>query len=114
LVSEQHGSWSDCSNAQAGMDPCWSQMHYVGFVMTRLILYCKQFRTTSGTSRCVRGQGVCHYTVRDADLVYDVRDGSRRVCHKLWYWGWNQFSSRRVDNSCLGWVKFHSMIITLY
>jgi hypothetical protein len=23
---------------QAGLDPCWSQMHYVGFVMTRLIL----------------------------------------------------------------------------
>jgi hypothetical protein len=23
--------------AQAGLDPCWSQTHYVGFVMTRLI-----------------------------------------------------------------------------
>jgi hypothetical protein len=23
--------------AQAGVDPCWSQTHYVGFVMTRLI-----------------------------------------------------------------------------
>jgi hypothetical protein len=22
--------------AQAGLDPCWSQTHYVGFVMTRL------------------------------------------------------------------------------
>jgi hypothetical protein len=26
----------DCTDAQAGLDPCWSQMH-VGFVMTRLI-----------------------------------------------------------------------------
>jgi hypothetical protein len=34
--SEQHGSWSDCADAQAGLDPCWSQTHYVGFVMTRL------------------------------------------------------------------------------
>jgi hypothetical protein len=33
---EQHGSLSDCADAQAGLDPCWSQMHYVGFVMTRL------------------------------------------------------------------------------
>jgi hypothetical protein len=24
-------------DAQAGLDPCWSQTHYVGFVMTRLI-----------------------------------------------------------------------------
>jgi hypothetical protein len=23
---------------QAGLDPCWSQTHYVGFVVTRLIL----------------------------------------------------------------------------
>jgi hypothetical protein len=37
FVSEQHGSWSDCADAQAGLDPCWSQTHYVGFVVTRLI-----------------------------------------------------------------------------
>jgi hypothetical protein len=37
LISEQHGSWSDCADAQAGLDPCWSQIHNVGFVMTRLI-----------------------------------------------------------------------------
>jgi hypothetical protein len=36
LVSEQHGSWSVCADAQAGLDPCWSQTHYVGFVVTRL------------------------------------------------------------------------------
>jgi hypothetical protein len=23
--SEQHGSWSHCADAQAGLDPCWSQ-----------------------------------------------------------------------------------------
>jgi hypothetical protein len=23
-------------DAQAGLDPCWSQTHYVGFVMARL------------------------------------------------------------------------------
>jgi hypothetical protein len=40
--SEQHGSWSDCTDAQAGLDPCWSQSHYVGFVMTRLI--CVKFQ----------------------------------------------------------------------
>jgi hypothetical protein len=34
--SKQHGSWSDCADAQAGLDPCWSQTHYVGFVMTQL------------------------------------------------------------------------------
>jgi hypothetical protein len=37
FVSEQNGSWSDCMDAQAGLDPCWSQTHYVGFVMVRLI-----------------------------------------------------------------------------
>jgi hypothetical protein len=26
-------------DAQAGLDPCWSQTHYVGFVMTRLICF---------------------------------------------------------------------------
>jgi hypothetical protein len=26
------------ADAQAGLDPCWSQTHYVGFVVTRLIL----------------------------------------------------------------------------
>jgi hypothetical protein len=25
------------ADAQAGLDPCWSQTHYVGFVMMRLI-----------------------------------------------------------------------------
>jgi hypothetical protein len=34
FVSEQHGS-SD-QTAQAGLDPCWSQTHYVGFVVTQL------------------------------------------------------------------------------
>jgi hypothetical protein len=24
-------------DAQAGLDPCWSQTHYVGFAVTRLI-----------------------------------------------------------------------------
>jgi hypothetical protein len=36
--SEQHGSWSNCAGAQAGLDPCWSQTHYVSFVMARLKL----------------------------------------------------------------------------
>jgi hypothetical protein len=36
--SEQHGSLSDCADAQASLDPCWSQTHYVGFVVTRLKL----------------------------------------------------------------------------
>jgi hypothetical protein len=36
LVSEQHGSWSDCADAQAGLDPFWSQTHYFDFVMVRL------------------------------------------------------------------------------
>jgi hypothetical protein len=31
-----YGSWSDCATAQAGLDPCWSQTHYVGFVVTML------------------------------------------------------------------------------
>jgi hypothetical protein len=35
-VSEQHGSWSDCADAQAGRDQCWSQTHNVGFVVTQL------------------------------------------------------------------------------
>jgi hypothetical protein len=26
------------ADAQAGLDPCWSQTHYVGFVMRRLKL----------------------------------------------------------------------------
>jgi hypothetical protein len=37
LVSEQLRSWSDCADAQAGLDPCWSETHFVGFVVTRLI-----------------------------------------------------------------------------
>jgi hypothetical protein len=32
-ISEQHGSWSDCT------DPCWSQTHYVGFVVTWVIYW---------------------------------------------------------------------------
>jgi hypothetical protein len=36
-VSEQHASWSDCADAQAGPDPCWPQTHYVGFVVMQLI-----------------------------------------------------------------------------
>jgi hypothetical protein len=37
VCSEQHGSWSDCADAKAGLDPCWSQTNFVGFVMARLI-----------------------------------------------------------------------------
>jgi hypothetical protein len=44
FVSEQHGSWSDCTDAQVGLDPCWSQTHYVGFVVTRLIFTFFPFR----------------------------------------------------------------------
>jgi hypothetical protein len=40
LISKQHVSWSDCAAAQAGLDPCWSQTHFVGFVVTRLIYCC--------------------------------------------------------------------------
>jgi hypothetical protein len=29
--SEQHGSWSGCADAQAGLDPCWSQTHMLVF-----------------------------------------------------------------------------------
>jgi hypothetical protein len=36
-VSEQHGFWLDCADAQSCMDPCWSQTHYFGFVVTGLI-----------------------------------------------------------------------------
>jgi hypothetical protein len=35
--SEQHESWSDCTDALAGLDPCWSQTHYDDFVVTWLI-----------------------------------------------------------------------------
>jgi hypothetical protein len=35
LISGQHGSWSDYADSQAGLDPCWSQTHYVGFDVTR-------------------------------------------------------------------------------
>jgi hypothetical protein len=35
--SEKHGPWSDCADAQTGLDPCWSQTHHVGFIVTRLI-----------------------------------------------------------------------------
>jgi hypothetical protein len=34
IVLEEEEDWAD---AQASLDPCWSQTHYVGFVMTRLI-----------------------------------------------------------------------------
>jgi hypothetical protein len=37
LVSEQHGSLSDFADAQAGLDPCWLQTHFIGFVVTQLI-----------------------------------------------------------------------------
>jgi hypothetical protein len=37
FVSKQHVSWSDCADAQAGLDTCWLQTHYVGFVVTWLI-----------------------------------------------------------------------------
>jgi hypothetical protein len=36
LQLEEHGTRSDCADAQAGLDPCWSQSHYVGFVVTWL------------------------------------------------------------------------------
>jgi hypothetical protein len=31
------------ADAQAGLDPCWSQTHYVGFVMTRLIYFLSEY-----------------------------------------------------------------------
>jgi hypothetical protein len=40
VVSEQHGSWSDCADEEASLDPCWSQTHYVGFVIARLYVVC--------------------------------------------------------------------------
>jgi hypothetical protein len=42
-VHEQHGSWSECADAQADLDPCWSQTYYVGFVVTRLKWFLHSF-----------------------------------------------------------------------
>jgi hypothetical protein len=47
FVSEQHGSWSDCVDATAGLDPCWLQTHYVGFVMAQLNFVDQLFITSS-------------------------------------------------------------------
>jgi hypothetical protein len=33
-------SWSDCADAQACLDPCWSQTLYVDFAVTRLKWFC--------------------------------------------------------------------------
>jgi peptide YY len=50
--SEQHGSWSDCADAQTGLDPCWSQTHYIGFVVTRLLyIFFKHLRNQVKMSR---------------------------------------------------------------
>jgi hypothetical protein len=52
-----HGSWSDCVDAQAGLDPCWSQTHYVGFVVTRLIilsLLCLWLYWKLSTLKCIQ------------------------------------------------------------
>jgi hypothetical protein len=38
----KRGSWSDWVDAQAGLDPCWLQTYYVGFVMMRLISWIGQ------------------------------------------------------------------------
>jgi hypothetical protein len=40
--SKQHWSWSDCAEAQAGLDPCLSQTHCVGFLLTRFNIITKQ------------------------------------------------------------------------
>jgi hypothetical protein len=38
IVGQRLASWS-CVDVQAGLDPCWPQTHYVGFVMSRLIYW---------------------------------------------------------------------------
>jgi hypothetical protein len=36
--------------AQVGLDPCWSQTHYVGFVVTRLKWTCPSFNMQKSVS----------------------------------------------------------------
>jgi hypothetical protein len=40
FVIKQHGTWWECADAQAGLDPCWSQTHNDGFVVTQLFVLC--------------------------------------------------------------------------
>jgi hypothetical protein len=37
---------SDCADVQVCLDPCWSQKHYVVFVVTRLIYSLKNINIT--------------------------------------------------------------------
>jgi hypothetical protein len=44
---------------QAGLDPCWSQTHYVGFVMMRLISFFPQFQNVNINFNNVNGKESC-------------------------------------------------------
>jgi hypothetical protein len=73
--SKQHGSWSDCADAQAGLDPCWSQMHYVAFVMTRLNFVSQRTRVLGDmsfqifrTQFCTLMHFICQVTITNISV----------------------------------------------
>jgi hypothetical protein len=61
-------------DAQAGLDPCCSQTHYVGFVMTRLIYLFPQGTICKNDTDC--GQGECCYIKPDMEVVSKKRQNT--------------------------------------
>jgi hypothetical protein len=51
------------ADAQAGLDPCWSPTHYVGFVVTRLILWQFIYRHMNNKLLEDYGQKYKHYSL---------------------------------------------------
>jgi hypothetical protein len=101
LVSEQHGSWSDCADAQAGLDPCWSQTHYVGFVMTRLIsMILKKLEPTTNPYKPHQSCPVGSIGGElDCESVGPVSIPGR--CRSLSLWSWSPFYGHSHNTSAL-------------
>ena len=64
-MSAQRRLWSDWADAQADLSLCWAHTHFVGFVMSRLIL----FRSK----------------VRDNQNMLNLLIAVFRVLHKYWH-----------------------------
>ena len=104
--SKQYGSWWDCADALAHLDPCWWQTHYVRFLVARLIYIIQNgilkaraitiIKNPANGSFLTKIHGVCHW-----DGFSFMKDGS-----VLYTWYWLQDSYPLSQNStCNCWWK---------
>ena len=72
-LSAQQTLWLDWTDAQADLSLRWAHAHFVGFVMSQLILLCRHCRSWSETMFCASDKEFTLYPLFNANAMRIVK-----------------------------------------